>query len=247
MARARLDSSGSREPKLTTKMIARGTTKKTTSQTIPGTSRNRRGKTTADRRCRRCGPAGSRRGRVLRAGPSSGTVSPGSGGSTAKLRASASGTRRAASGPRSSSSCSFAIVAWSGFTLGSARIAGSMYCLGRRVRAHVVDEVRVVRADLGVEHVVDEEVGGDRVLRAREDGHRVGAADAALLGDVVDDVLVGLLDGVDVGAPDLADPVVACSTSSRGCRSCRRGRAASAARAARAPRRARPMVDVLAS
>ena len=52
--------------------------------------------------------------------------------------------------------------------------------LGRLVGAHVVDEVRVRRADLGVEHVVDEQVGGDRVRGVRQQHHRVRAADAAL-------------------------------------------------------------------
>ena len=60
-----------------------------------------------------------------------------------------------------------------------------------------------------IEQVVDEQVGGDRVRRAGEDGHGVRSLDPAFLGDVVDDVVVRLLDGEPVGAPDVADPDVA--------------------------------------
>ena len=57
--------------------------------------------------------------------------------------------------------------------------------LRRRVRPHVADVVRVVRAHLGVEVEVDPQVGRDRVRRARQHDHRVGAADGALARDDV--------------------------------------------------------------
>jgi hypothetical protein len=66
--------------------------------------------------------------------------------------------------------------------VGSSRIVGSMNCLAASFGTHVVDEVRVRGAVLGVEQVVDEQLRGDRVGRAGERRDRVVALDPALSG-----------------------------------------------------------------
>ena len=57
------------------------------------------------------------------------------------------------------------MMAWSGLTGRVREELRQDELLGGGVRPHVVDRVGVGRADLGVQQVVDEEVGGDRVLR----------------------------------------------------------------------------------
>ncbi len=111
--------------------------------------------------------------------------------------------------PRSSSSWSLSTTALSGIDPGRVQQVLVDVLLGRRVRTHVADVVRIRRADMRIEQVVDEEIGRDRALGAIEDHRRVRAADRALLRDVeLDRRLLGL-DGVDVRAPGVADPDVA--------------------------------------